>query len=147
MEFSIRLPLGMHLNHGMIMYMLSKIVFALSVVSAIGLIILTNVSTPTSIGPLGILVFFVLLYIVFLGVISFMIYGVSKVFNLLFLSVGPSSNPGKGLSFKRSYYFSSALAFAPIILIAQQSIGGVGFFDIVLIFIFEFFACIYISKR
>ena len=49
--------------------------------------------------------------------------------------------------FKKAYYYSTVIAFAPVVMIAQQSIGGVGFFEFFLILIFEIIACIYVSKR
>lgn len=121
--------------------MLKKIIFSLTIVSVIGLSLLLNLTSPSNIGPMGILVFFVMLYMIFLGLFSFFLHIAGKV------SASFLKKPLKFINFKRSYYYATVLALAPIILIAQQSIGQVGFFEFILVIVFEIIACIYISKR
>lgn len=121
--------------------MIKKIIFSLMIVSVIGLSLLLNLTSPSNIGPMGILVFFIMLYIIFLGLFSFFLHIVGRI------SAGFLKKPLKIIDFKRSYYYATALALAPVILIAQQSIGEVGFFEFILVIIFEAIACIYISKR
>lgn len=111
------------------------------IVSVIGLSLLLNLTSPSTIGPMGILVFFVMLYMIFLGLFSFFLHIAGKV------SASFLKKPLKFINFKRSYYYATVLALAPIILIAQQSIGRVGFFEFILVIVFEIIACIYISKR
>ena len=121
--------------------MIKKIIFSLMIVSVIGLSLLLNLTSPSNIGPMGILVFFIMLYIIFLGLFSFFLHIIGRI------SAGFLKRPLRFIDFKRSYYYATVLAFAPIILIAQQSIGRVGFFEFILVIVFEIIACIYISKR
>lgn len=55
--------------------------------------------------------------------------------------------PLRPMLFRRAYYFSTVLAAAPVMLIGLQSVQSVGFYEILLVVIFELVACIYISRR
>ena len=55
--------------------------------------------------------------------------------------------PIQALSFKQSYYYSTIIAAAPIMLIGLQSVGSVGFYDLLLVTVFVVIGCIYIAKR
>lgn len=126
--------------------MLPKLIFSSSILSAIAAVILINITSPSEVGPAGILVFFALVYIVFVGAIAFMLYLVNTLIIMVRYREKAEQNLHK-MSFKKAYYFSTVLAFAPIILIAQQSVGRIGFFEIILVSVFEIMACIYVSKR
>ena len=145
MEFLTCLPFGLNLIYVIIIDMLKKIVFTTSLLSLMLIVALLNLTTPSSVGPLGILAAFIMLYAIFLGLTSFFIYGVRRTISLF--SPNKKIQPSNDIIFRKSYYYSTAIAFAPVALIAQQSIGNVGFFEIFLILTFEIFACIYISKR
>ena len=51
------------------------------------------------------------------------------------------------LSFRRSYYFSTVLAAAPVMLIGLQSVGSVGIYEFILVMLFVVIGCVYIAKR
>jgi len=55
--------------------------------------------------------------------------------------------PFEVLTLKRSYYFSTIIAAAPIMLIGLQSVGSVNIYEVLLVVIFVFIGCLYISKR
>jgi hypothetical protein len=55
--------------------------------------------------------------------------------------------PFEALSFKRSYYYSSVLAAAPIMVFGLQSVGRVEVYEYFLVLIFVCIGCLYISKR
>ena len=106
-------------------------------------------TSPNKVGPIGILALFKMVYLVFLGLISSFLYGVYRVF-----SIGKTYFQKDQPSLKKQYRtpdfflkYSAALAFAPISLIAKQSTGGVGVFEIILLAIIEIIALFYISKR
>lgn len=145
MEFLIRLPFGLNIIYGIILYMLKKIILFSSLSAFVILLIILNITTPSRVGPIGILAVFIMLYAIFLGFISFLIYGFLKILILLKQKKENASSDIK--VFKKAYYYSTVIAFAPVVMIAQQSIGGVGFFEFFLILIFEIIACIYVSKR
>lgn len=118
-----------------------------SVVAAIALLgILLETTTPATIGPVGILVVFILMYVSALGVLTFLLFFGSKVVAKVgsFIVV---KRPLEPLSFGRSYYYSSVIASAPVLFIGMQSVGEVSFYDVLLVVVFVVIACVYIAKR
>ena len=133
----------------MVLFMISKIIFSLSTLSGVGLFLMLTQTSPNKVGPLGILILFMMVYLVFLGVISFFLYGSYRVFSIAVVYFR-KGQPVVQKEVKTPGFFlkySAALAFAPISLIAKQSTGGVGIFEILLLTIIEIIAIIYISKR
>lgn len=128
--------------------MISKIIFAVSIISGAGILWILNFTTPSSVGPLGVLGLFILAYIVFAQIIVFLLYGSSRIFSLVKTTFTKESvSPKKERNFMFYYKYSLALAMAPLVIIAQQSVGSVGVFELILILIIEIIACVYISKR
>ena len=68
------------------------------------------------------------------------------IFGKLIAGFGVKKSVRK-IELKRSYYYSSAVSLVPVILIGMQSVGSVGFYDILLVVTFAIFACFYIMKR
>jgi hypothetical protein len=126
--------------------MLGRVV-AISMVGAIVLLaMLLQTTTPATIGPLGILLVFILLYTSVLGVLTFLLFGCSRVIAKLIatLAIHKTIRP---LSLSRSYYYSSVLALAPVLFVGMQSVGEVSVYDVLLVVLFATIACIYIAKR
>jgi len=126
--------------------MLKIIISLITVVSIIVLILLLNLTTPGTIGPFGILMIFIFAYISLVGVIAYMIKGASRVISHLSV-IFIYKKPVAELSFKRSYYYSTVIAAAPIMMVGLQSVGTVGIYDLFLILIFIIIGCLYVSKR
>ena len=126
--------------------MLKIIISIITVVSFCLLAILLNTTTPVIAGPFGILAIFIFAYFALIGIVSYFIYGMSSVISHLSIAF-ISKKPFEALSFKRSYYYSTIVAAAPIMLIGLQSVGNVGFYEYLLILIFIIIGCLYISKR
>ena len=122
-------------------------VIAFITIASLGLLTLMLVfTTPASAGPFGLLVIFISAYVTFLGLISFFLYGGNRA--LAYISRGMTvKKPLPALSFRRSYYYSTILAAAPVMLIGLQSVGSVGVYEFILVVIFEVIGCIYITKR
>ena len=126
--------------------MLGRII-AISMVGALMLLaILLQTTTPATIGPLGILLVFILLYVSALGVLTFLLFGCSKVVAKVAATFA-GSRIIPALSLGRSYYYSSVIALAPILLIGMQSVGEVSIYDVLLVVLFVVIACVYIEKR
>ena len=51
------------------------------------------------------------------------------------------------LSLRKAYYFASVMGLAPVMFIGMQSVGEVGFYELVLIILFVGISCMYIAKR
>ena len=121
---------------------------AISMVGAIVLLaVLLQTTTPATIGPLGILFVFILLYVSVLGVLTFLLFGCSRIIAKLVSSIIVRKPTIQPLTLGRAYYYSSVLALAPVLFIGMQSVGEVSIYDVVLVVLFVVIACIYIAKR
>jgi len=126
--------------------MLPRIIATLSLASLCVLSLLLTFTTPATAGPLGLLVIFISAYLTFIGLISFFLFGMGRLFQLI--SAGMTlRKPLTPINFKRSYYYSTVLAAAPVLLIGLQSVQSVGLYEITLVAIFELIACLYVNKR
>jgi hypothetical protein len=110
------------------------------------LIILLQTTTPATVGPLGILLIFVLMYVSVLCALTFLLYIASKFIAKVSASI-TVRRPIQRMTLVKSYYFSSVIALAPVMLIGMQSVGEVGFYDVALIILFIVISCVYIAKR
>lgn len=126
--------------------MIKKIIPISTITSLCLLIILLNVTTPASAGPFGILVIFIFAYLSFTGLITYFIYLLSRIVSHL-SKVFVVKRPLETLSLKRSYYLSTIIASAPIMLLALQSVGAGSIYGFILVLIFVVIGCLYISKR
>jgi len=126
--------------------MLSRVVVISVVMAIVALAIILHMTQPSSVGPLGILMVFILMYVSVLGVLTFLLYAISRIISKMSASF-TVKKPVRPLSMSRSYYFSSVVALAPVMLIGIQSVGKVEVYDVLLIVLFVVIACVYILKR
>ena len=117
-----------------------KIFIVTSLLAVVFLITMVNLTTPSDIGPFGVLVFFTLIYLVCLGAMI----GLCRLF---FVAKGKMKGVGAGASHKKSYYFGSILAFIPMLLIFMRSFGELNLLEVFLVVFFAVVGCFYISKR
>lgn len=108
--------------------------------------VLLTTTTPVSAGPFGILVTFILMYVIALVAVTFILRVVSAGYARI-RSLTISKKPVAPLSLKRAYYFASVIALAPVILVGMQSVGEVGIYDLILVLLFVVIACAYVAKR
>lgn len=126
--------------------MLPRILATVSLASLCVLSLMLTLTSPTDAGPFGLLVIFISAYLTFVGLISFFLFGINR------LVVALSANmtlrkPLHQMELRRAYYFSTVLAAAPVMLIGLQSVRSIGFYEILLVILFEVVACLYVSKR
>lgn len=108
--------------------------------------IMLSTTTPATAGPFGLLLIFIAAYLASLGLISFFLYGVSRV--LVYVLAGFTlRKPLRALPFRRAYYFSTVLATAPVMLVGLQSVGSVGWYEVLLVGLFVVIGCVYVSRR
>ena len=106
-----------------------------SIVGLAALFAMLNFTSPTEIGPFGVLLFFTTLYIT--------IFSIFAVAMQLFLS----------LAFKRSslrnkdYLYAAVFAFFPIMFLMACSFGAVNLWTVKLIALFVFLAEFLVAKR
>jgi hypothetical protein len=127
--------------------LLGRIIAMGVLISIAGLVFSLFVTRPSDVGASGILLVFVLMYISILGMLTLLIFCVGKTVVKISTMFVVVSRPITPMTLRRSYYYSSVVALAPVMLIGMQSVGEVGFYDLILIFIFVVVACIYVSKR
>ena len=107
---------------------------------------LVNLTTPSMVGPLGVLAFFVCIYIAIVCGLYLLLFtgmkGFQKIARLGRHKTGPNQ-----ISVWKLYYYASVLGLAPVILLGMQSVGEVKILDGGLLILFEVLACFYIAKR
>ena len=126
--------------------MLQKVIAFITIVSLclLGLMLLTT--TPATAGPFGLLVIFLTAYLASVGLISFFLYGMSRV-AVYALSGAALRRPVRSLPFRRAYYFATVLAAAPVLLVGLQSVGSIGWYEVLLVSLFVVIGCVYVSRR
>ena len=112
--------------------------YILAGISIIGLAALTlmlNFSSPSDIGPIGVLLFFTTLYVSVLGIVALII----KAF--FYFSMKKTKMSGK------DYLYAAILAFGPIMILMARSFGAITPWTTGLIFTFLFLAEFFVYKR
>ena len=105
------------------------------IVGLLGTIAMLTLTSPTEIGPLGVLVFFTTLYITIFSAI-FIIW---QTFNRLAFK--------KTTMHRRDYLCSAVLAFGPIMVILARSFGAINLWTISLIILFLLLAEFLVYKK
>lgn len=108
-------------------------------------VVLVHTVTPMSVGPLGILAFFVCLYIATASCCYLVLIAARHVVIRVV-----RHNIYRGLASVtplKLYYYASIIGLIPVILLGMQSIGGVTAWDILLLVLFLGLGCFYIHKR
>ena len=126
--------------------MLNKIVPITTLVSLCLLALLLNITTPSTVGPFGILAVFILAYLSSLGVMTYFLYFMSRIISHLSAAFAVRK-PMARLPFHRAYYYSTVIGAAPILFVGLQSVGQISFYEVLLVVIFVLIGCLYIAKR
>ena len=126
--------------------MLGKVIAASTVIAGILLVILLQTTNPSTVGPLGLLAVFFLLYVVILGATTEAMWVGSRFVQVIGKRLTSKRPPGR-LTLQRAYYFSTVLALGPVIALAMVSIGSFGTYEMLLIFVFLAIAMLYVSRR
>ena len=116
------------MKHNRIIYIVSSIGLAV-------LILMLTLTSPTDIGPFGVLLFFTTLYLVSFGIITLLMQAFIKI------ALKKSTFRNK------DYLYSAVLAFGPIMLLMARSFGAINPWTIGLIVVFLFLAEFLVYKR
>ena len=113
----------------------NRIIYSISIIGLAALVLMLCFTSPTEIGPLGVLLFFTTIYIVSFGAVTFltqafikMAFGLSKLKN-------------------KDYLYAAVLAFAPIMLLMARSFGAINPWTVGLIVFFLSLAEFLVYKR
>ena len=112
-----------------------RIIYLLGILGLAALIIMLNITSPTEIGPLGVLLFFTTLYIVLFCGISLLMQ--------VFMRIAFKKEKFKN----KDYLYAAVLAFGPIMLLMARSFGAINLWTISLIVIFLALAEFLVYKR
>lgn len=109
------------------------LVLVLSLLAAVILLVMLNFTTPTGVGPFGVLLSFILFYI--------LMYGVSMLIVKIYLKI-----MGKQIG-RKSYIYGAVIAFGPITLLLARSLGAMQWWTVLLVAGSVFLACFLVSKK
>ena len=113
----------------------NRVVMTVSIIGLAALILMLTLTTPTEIGPLGVLLFFTTLYISVFGITTLLM---QTFYRLAF----------KRESFRsKDYFYAAVFSFGPIMLLMARSFGAVNIWTVGLIAIFIFLAEFLVAKR
>ena len=113
----------------------NQIILASSIIGLAALIMILNLTSPTEIGPFGVLLFFTTVYIVSFGIMVFLI---GSFFRIALK---------KQVSHSKLYLYAAIMAFVPIMLMMARSFGAINLWTISLMTIFVFLAEFLVYKR
>ena len=113
----------------------NRIIIAISIIGLAALTLMLNVTSPTEIGPFGVLLFFTTLYLALFGTITLAM----MVFYRLAMK--------KTILTNKDYLYSAVLAFGPIMVLMARSFGAINLWTIALILIFLILAEYLVAKR
>lgn len=113
----------------------NRVVYSISILGLAALLLMLNITSPTEIGPFGVLLFFTTLYLTFFGVLTFLI----QTFVRIALKRKQLKN--------KDYLYAAVLAFGPIMLLMARSFGAISLWTVSLIVIFLGLAEFLVYKR
>ena len=126
--------------------MLSRILFFIWLLSLFILIYILGFTTPTQIGAVGVLVVFLLFYVVSTITATFFVHIANRIVLQLFFA-DVVNIKSKSMSLKKAYYFGSVFALGPVMMISLQSVGGVGLWSFVLVCFLLILGSLYVSRQ
>ena len=113
----------------------NRVIYAISILGLAALILMLTLTSPTEIGPIGVLLFFTTLYVVFFGAITLLLQ--------LFKRIAFKQDRFK----RKDYLYAAVLAFGPIMLLMARSFGAINPWTIALIVVFLGLAEFLVYKR
>ena len=114
--------------------MFNRLMILFSLIAVIIILAMVSLTTPTGVGPLGVLVFFTMVYLAVFGVVNLIVAAFMKA-------------SGKRGSEKKSHYLSAMISFGPIMLLLVQSFGSLSIVTVAMIVVFVGLGCFVINKR
>ena len=113
----------------------NRIISVASIAGLAALLLMLTFTSPTEIGPFGVLLFFTTVYVVSFGVVTLIFQS--------FMRLAFKKETFRG----KDYLYSAVLAFGPIMLLMARSFGAINLWTTGLICIFIFLAEFLVAKR
>lgn len=114
--------------------MFNRLISFASLIAVVIILAMINLTTPTEVGPLGVLVFFIMVYLVVLGVVNLLVIFFRRMM-------------GHKERTRKEHYFAAMIAFGPVMLLLIQSFGVLNIATIAMTIMFVVLGCFVISKR
>lgn len=114
---------------------LNRFVYVFSIAGLAVLLTMLNITSPTEIGPVGVLLFFTTLYIEIFCIFSILLR--------LFRRIALNKTGFRG----KDYLYAAVFAFGPIMLLMARSFGAINLWTISLIALFLALAEFLVYKR
>lgn len=112
------------------------------------LLVVMNQIDPVSAGPGGILLVFVLIYLIVASLLFTVLHwGVRYVSSFIIKRGTRVTARSYRVGVRKAYYTASAVAFGPVLLLALNSVRQLKLTDILLVGLFLGLAIFYITKR
>lgn len=116
---------------------ISFVVKIAGILGVIALVLMLTLTSPTEIGPLGVLVFFTTLYITIFSLFSVIL---GTFFRLAY-------KKGSRTMLRKDYLSAAVLAFGPIMVMIARSFGAVNLWTLSLITLFLLLAEFLVRKK
>ncbi|MBQ3468088.1 hypothetical protein IJH19_00895 [Candidatus Saccharibacteria bacterium] len=113
--------------------MVNRTIFLATLVAAAGIVFMMNFFAPMDLGPLGVLLFFTMVYVVLFGICTLLVRIFAGIAN-------------KGEMRKRDYIYAAIIALGPLMLLMVQSFGSFSLWTTSLVVIFVCLACFMVKK-
>ena len=128
----------------MVMPMISRtikltILYLMPLFWAVIVALVLSGTSPLKIGPAGILFVFVIFY----ALVSSVLFVLAHIF----LKVWQILAKKQGVPIKRIYYVTSIVAFAPVFMVALNTLGQLGIVEIVLVLLLVVLGVFYVVRR
>lgn len=114
--------------------MFNRLMILVSLIAVIIILAMINLTTPTGVGPLGVLVFFTMVYLVVLGVTNLLVIGFRKMM-------------GYKERTQKEHLYAATIAFGPVMLLLIQSFGVLNIATVAMTIVFIVLGCFVVSKR
>ncbi len=114
--------------------MFNRLSVLFSLVAVIVILVMISFTTPSSVGPLGVLVFFTMIYTIAFGIANLVVAAFLKAAE-------------KTRSVRKGHYMAATIAFGPIMLLLVKSFGALSVATILMVVAFVVLGCFLIEKR
>lgn len=121
----------------------TKIFTSISAFSIVALVYILNFHAPAELGAFGVLIVFLLLYVMFTALSTLAIQQAR-------LAIHRSRNlrGSEGdVSYRVSYYYASVVALAPLLFLSLRSVGRLNLISFVLVLILIGVVSLYVSRQ
>ena len=123
-----------------IISLMDKALILLSLLSFLLIITMMFSFSPSDVGVIGVFAFFILCYVLFLGLA---VFGC----RLFFILRAKLDKKKSGNFKKKSYYYGSVIALAPILILVGRSFGNISILEIGLVLVVEAMLCFLVSRN